>query len=92
MVEVFSKVLVHWLNIHCHFIGTGDNVAVTTQCLTDVFSVTNQNNLPQICGTMTGEHVYFDASEQCNSLDFQLGDNAIGISALATRSVSMKVY
>jgi hypothetical protein len=35
--------------------------------------------------------VYFDASDSCNSLDFQLGNNAIGVSAAATRSWSIKV-
>jgi hypothetical protein len=40
---------------------------------------------------MTGEHVYADASDNCNSLDFQLGDNAVDIAAIATRSVSIKV-
>jgi hypothetical protein len=73
--------------------GTATTPAVTTntQCLTDVFSVTNQVHLPQICGTMTGEHVFVDASDNCNSLDFTLGDNAIDIAAIATRSVSIKV-
>jgi hypothetical protein len=66
-------------------------VATNTQCLTDTFTVSNQVNLPQICGTMTGEHVFVDASEACNSLDFTIGDNAIDIAAIATRSVSMKV-
>jgi hypothetical protein len=40
---------------------------------------------------MTGEHVFVDASDNCNSLDFTLGDNAIDIAAIATRSVSIKV-
>jgi hypothetical protein len=66
-------------------------ITSNSQCLTDVFTVTNQVNLPQICGTMTGEHVYADASDNCNSLDFQLGDNAVDIAAIATRSVSIKV-
>jgi hypothetical protein len=74
-----------------YILGTGDDVATSTQCLSDVFSVTNQANLPSICGTMTGEHVYVDASDSCNSLDFQFGTSAVGVTALATRSVSIKV-
>ena len=31
-------------------------VATTTQCLTDKFSITNQNTVPVICGTNTGYH------------------------------------
>ncbi len=34
--------------------GTG--IAQTGRCLTDSFSVTNQNTLPVICGDMTGQH------------------------------------
>ena len=35
--------------------------------------------------------VYFDASDNCNSLDFQLGNVAKGVSASATYSWSIKV-
>jgi len=35
--------------------------------------------------------VYFDASDSCNSLDFQLGNVATGVSASATYSWSIKV-
>ena len=34
--------------------------------------------------------VYFDASDACNSLDFQFGNSATGISSIATRSYSIK--
>ena len=34
--------------------------------------------------------VYFDASENCNILSFMLGNNANGISTVATRSWSIK--
>ncbi len=39
-------------------IGRANGVAVSigTQCLTDTFQISNQANLPLICGTMTGEH------------------------------------
>ena len=35
--------------------------------------------------------VYFDASDDCNSLDFQLGNVARGITSIATRSWAIKV-
>ncbi len=34
----------------------GTEVAEATQCLDDVFTVTNAPNLPYICGTNSGEH------------------------------------
>jgi hypothetical protein len=47
--------------------------------------------LPLICGSNTGYHVYFDANEACNSLDFQFGNVARGITAIPTRSFSIRV-
>ena len=35
--------------------------------------------------------VYFDADDDCNSLDFQLGNYAQGVTSAATRSWSIKV-
>ena len=35
--------------------------------------------------------VYFDASDACNSLDFQFGNVAQGLSTVATRSWSIKI-
>ncbi len=37
-------------------VGAGKVAAETGRCLTDTFSVSNQNTLPVICGTNTGEH------------------------------------
>lgn len=34
----------------------GVAVSEATQCLTDGFSVTNQNTMPLICGTNSGYH------------------------------------
>ena len=50
--------------LHGILIGQAGGVAVAeaTQCLTDTFTVGNQNTLPVICGTNTGEHVYFEVS------------------------------
>jgi hypothetical protein len=68
----------------------GVGMSETTQCQTDTFTITNQVTVPLICGTNSGYHVYFDASDACNSLDFQLGNNVIGASTV-TRSWSIKV-
>ncbi len=35
--------------------------------------------------------MYFDASDDCNDLNFQIGNVANGVSAAATRSWSIKV-
>ena len=61
-----------------------------TQCRTDIFQITNQQTLPTICGIMSGEHVYFDASDDCHDLDFSLGETAVD-TTLATRQWSIKV-
>ena len=34
----------------------GEAVGDTTQCLTDTFSITNQQTVPVICGTNSGFH------------------------------------
>jgi len=72
-------------------VTTGAALAEATQCLTDTFSVTNAESLPTICGLNSGYHVYFDARDECHSLDFQLGNVAQGIPNAATRSWSIKV-
>ena len=41
-----------------------------------------QQHLPSICGTMSGEHVYFDASDSCNNVLFNLGPTAMGVTAI----------
>jgi len=68
-----------------------DVVSESGQCLTDTFSVTNQVTMPLICGTNTGEHVYLEASDACNELSFQIGTQALGITAAATRNFNIKV-
>ena len=69
--------------------------SLASQCLTDSFSVTNPGggSNPVLCGTNTGEHMYVDASDACNELNFQLGTNPVGggvTTGLATRSWSIK--
>jgi len=72
-------------------IATGFAAADATQCLTDTFTITNQENLPVICGVNSGYHVYFDADDDCHQLNFQLGNVANGLTTVATRTWSIKV-
>ena len=107
-----STSIAHLLGGEIIGVANGDAVSEATQCLTDLFYVRNQVNLPHICGTMSGEHgllnwrvffkwiynlvslfatVYFEASDSCNDLDFQFGASGVGLTAVATRSFSIKV-
>lgn len=62
-----------------------------TNCLTDTFSISNQDTVQTLCGTNTGYHAYFETDDACNMLNFQLGTNPTGVTAVATRSWSIKV-
>lgn len=63
--------------------------SLATRCLTDTFAVTNPGGptTPVICGTNTGEHMYVDASEECNTLDFNFGS----ATTTSIRQFSIKV-
>jgi len=69
---------------------TGKKVAQKTTCATDSFSVSNAPNVPVVCGTLTGDHVYFDTTNDCHDLNFNFGQNAIG-TAIPTRMFTIKV-
>jgi len=71
--------------------GKGKPVANAGRCLTDTFSITNQDSIPVICGTNTGFHVYFDASDNCHDLDFALGQNPVGLASAANRQWNIKI-
>lgn len=73
-------------------ITKGVAVATASQCLTDTFSISNPGgqNPPVICGSNNGEHVYVDAAEACNTMNFQLGTAGVG-TPLANRQWSIKV-
>ncbi|XP_071749656.1 uncharacterized protein [Lepeophtheirus salmonis] len=72
--------------------GGAVEVSDQTQCTTDTFTVTNPGGTtpPVICGLNTGEHMYVDASDACNSLVFQFGANAPGVASVQ-RQWSIKV-
>jgi len=50
--------------------------SIDGQCNTDSFSVSSPGSVgsPEICGVNTGDHMYIDASDSCNTLTFQIGD------------------
>jgi len=63
------------LNGAASFIG-GAAYTSAGQCSVDTFSVTSpgSSGTPVICGTNTGEHMYVDASDSCNTLSFHLSE------------------
>jgi len=73
-------------------VGAAGLTSVTEagQCLTDTFSISDQNTVPLICGKNSGEHVYYDVSDNCNNLQFQFGQTANGVTK-ATRSFDIKI-
>ncbi len=40
----------------------GKEANQATSCATDLFKVTNAQNLPELCGTLTGEHGWFEST------------------------------
>ena len=71
--------------------ASGKEIGNAGRCLTDTFSISNQNSVPVICGTNTGFHVYFDVSDSCHDLDFAFGQNAVGVTSVANRMWNIKV-
>merc|ERR1712165_251139 len=59
-------------------------------CKSDTFSISGASHIPVLCGTLTGEHLYIDADTDCNNLNFNFAQSAVGISNLATRSITIK--
>jgi len=72
--------------------AAGALASPATNCLTDTFSVTGSpgGNPPTICGTNTGYHMYAEASDSCNTLDFQLGPTGIG-ATIPTRQWNIRI-
>jgi len=57
-------------------IAGGVGYTINGQCNEDSFTVSSPGSVgsPEICGVNTGDHMYIDASDSCNSLTFQIGD------------------
>merc|ERR1712020_214760 len=77
------------------FLGGEGSVAGVAQgdkgtCKSDTFAISGAPHIPTVCGTLTGEHMYIDASTDCNNLEWVFGQSAVGISNLATRSITIK--
>lgn len=71
--------------------ATGKEFSYASNCLTDKFEVTQAPNVPALCGTLTGEHVYFDVSKiECHDLTMSLGSFAQGVT-IPTRSFNIRV-
>merc|ERR1711971_892419 len=70
-------------------VGPAVGVAQTIsgQCVSDSFTVSSPGSVgsPEICVVNTGDHMYIDASDSCNSLTFQIGDQTF------TRQWNIKV-
>ena len=39
--------------------AAGKEANLATTCATDIFKITNAENLPELCGTLTGDHGIF---------------------------------
>jgi len=63
----------------------------TGKCITDAFTVGGGVGVPPLCGTLTGDHIYFDVEDDCFSLDFSFGQNAVGNSKPSSRNFDIKV-
>lgn len=75
-------------------IAAGQAVTPRSQCLTDVFSVSSPSGSggpSPICGQNIGEHMYVDASDACNELNFQLGTQGLGTGGITTRQWNIKI-
>merc|ERR1711971_642723 len=75
------------LNGQQHLAGAGVFYTINGQCNEDSLTVSSPGSVgsPEICGVNTGDHMYIDASDSCNSLTFQIGDQTF------TRQWNVKV-
>merc|ERR1711944_7114 len=62
-----------------------------TNCATDTFSIGNAPSVPVVCGTLTGDHIYFDASDSCHNLMLNFGQWSNDNTIPTTRQVSIKI-
>merc|ERR1711981_1322301 len=69
----------------------GKIITQRTNCATDTFSIGNAPSVPVLCGTLTGDHIYFDASDDCHDLNVSVGQSGIGTTEVATRKFNIKV-
>jgi len=63
--------------------AAGKEFSYQGQCQTDTFTVSG-TTVPVLCGTLTGDHIYFDVSDDCHTMDFSFGQNALGVTAAVT--------
>lgn len=72
-------------------VTAGKKVSNRGNCFTDAFSVSGGTIVPELCGTLTGDHLYFDTTQDCHDLNLAIGQKGVGVTAAATRSFNIKV-
>merc|ERR1712218_347201 len=70
----------------------GKIITQRTNCATDTMSIGNAPSVPVVCGTLTGDHIYFDASDSCHNLMLNFGQWSNDNTIPTTRQVSIKVH
>jgi len=71
--------------------SAGKAVSSRGNCQTDAFTVSGGTIVPELCGTLTGDHLYFDTTQDCHDLAFSIGQAGNGATAATTRSFNIKV-
>merc|ERR1719150_2038168 len=69
----------------------GKIITQRTNCATDTMSIGNAPSVPVVCGTLTGDHIYFDASDSCHNLMLNFGQWSNDNTIPTTRQVSIKI-
>jgi len=72
-------------------VNVGKIFTQRTNCATDTFSIGNAPSVPVTCGTLTGDHIYFDSSDSCNTLMLNFGQWSNDNTIPTTRQVSIKI-
>ncbi len=53
--------------------STNTGADTATECLTDIFTVSgSSNNIPGICGTNNGQHIYLDMNSDSNTFTLNM--------------------
>jgi len=69
----------------------GKIITQRTNCATDTMSIGNAPSVPVVCGTLTGDHIYFDASDSCHNLMLNFGQWSNDNTIPTTRQISIKI-
>merc|ERR1719225_2608150 len=69
----------------------GKQYTQRTNCATDTFSIGNAPSVPVLCGTLTGDHIYYDATDSCHNIFMNFGQWSNDNTIPTTRQVSIKI-